>query len=558
MNITDQNHIGKNDTTQSSSKNSRKLTVSRKMTIVASVTAAITILALSIVSEINEAKNLNQLGGRSFVTITKLLSTNIGGGLKWGKKEVVESIYNKFIKSDGKDIAKIQTFDAEGKLFTSYTANEDVSLDLAADAKLARDGVFTETQNGHTIAAVPVFSGKKHEYVGTLVIAWSGEQIQASINNAREMRIYLSIVALIATISLMIYSARTMIGKPLEAMKNTMGELARGNNDIAVPYISRGDDIGLIAEAVQVFKENAIEQQTLEQEKQKTDSENLQRQNRVSDLIDNFKLTVSSNITDVTGFSANLKTSAGTLEEISHLNSEQANSANKASEEASANVSTVSAAAEELSSSISEITTQIEKTTAIVQNATAVTERTNEKVISLAAKSQSIGDVVRLIRDIAEQTNLLALNATIEAARAGDAGRGFAIVASEVKSLASQTANATEEISQQIGEIQAFTNDAVEGINEVAKIMDDVHQYTEEINASMTEQNAATIEISENIAQASAGTQSMTVSVAGISNSIDQTNTSVSEVTKTSSEMDAKFELLESSINDFLKNVAAA
>src|SRR3546814_9741217 len=70
---------------------------------------------------------------------------------------------------------------------------------------------------------------------------------------------------------------------------------------------------------------------------------------------------------------------------------------------------------------------------------------TNGQVEGLAASAQKIGNVVSLIQDIAEQTNLLALNATIEAARAGEAGKGFAVVASEVKSLAMQTAKARSE-----------------------------------------------------------------------------------------------------------------
>src|SRR5207244_13619070 len=95
--------------------------------------------------------------------------------------------------------------------------------------------------------------------------------------------------------------------------------------------------------------------------------------------------------------------------------------------------------------------------------------QTTEMVGGLTSAGEKIGDVLRLIGAVAEQTNLLALNATIEAARAGEAGRGFAVVASEVKQLASQTAKATEEIVTQIAGMQSATQEAVTSIKEISQ-----------------------------------------------------------------------------------------
>ena len=128
-----------------------------------------------------------------------------------------------------------------------------------------------------------------------------------------------------------------------------------------------------------------------------------------------------------------------------------------ASEEASTNVQSVASATEEMTSSVNEISRQVQESSRIAGEAVKQAQKTDARINELSQAAGRIGDVVKLITAIAEQTNLLALNATIEAARAGEAGRGFAVVASEVKALAAQTAKATEEIGTQIAGMQAAT-----------------------------------------------------------------------------------------------------
>jgi methyl-accepting chemotaxis protein len=170
-----------------------------------------------------------------------------------------------------------------------------------------------------------------------------------------------------------------------------------------------------------------------------------------------------------------------------------------------------------MATSVNEISRQVQESSNIAGEAVRQAAKTDPRISELSAAAQRIGDVVKLITAIADQTNLLALNATIEAVRAGEASRGFAVVAQEVKALAAQTAKATEEISTQVDGMQAATQESVASIKEIGGIINRVSEIAGAIAAAVEQQGAPTQEISRNIRQAAAGTTQVAANITDVS-----------------------------------------
>ncbi|WP_340117131.1 cache domain-containing protein [Pelagibius sp. 7325] len=355
-----------------------------------------------------------------------------------------------------------------------------------------------------------------------------------------------------------LFMARS-ITKPINGMSNAMRSLAGGNLQIAVPGVGRHDEIGEMAEAVEVFKKNGIEQKRLEEESRAAGKRAEEEKRRAMQKVaDDFEAKVKSVVETVSQTAAQMQTTAKSMTTAAGETEEQAASAASASEEASSNVQTVAAATEELSSSIEEISRQVSRSLETANMAVANAQTTNGKVEGLVEAAQKIGDVVKLIQDIAEQTNLLALNATIEAARAGEAGKGFAVVANEVKSLATQTAKATEEISQQISDIQGATTDAASAIRSIGQTVEQINEIAGSISAAVEEQGAATQEIARNVQQASHGTKQVAGNVSAVSKTAAETGGSANLVLQAAGDLADQSDTLRREVDSFIAQIRAA
>ncbi len=348
------------------------------------------------------------------------------------------------------------------------------------------------------------------------------------------------------------------VSRPISALTGTMSQLAAHDLSATVNGQERGDEVGAMAKAVQVFKDSMIEGDRLAAEQKTEQARKEKRQVAVDGFIQTFEKSVGSVLQMVSSASTELQSTAQSMTATAEETQRQSTAVAAASEQASTNVQTVASAAEELSSSITEISRQVTESTRIAGQAVADAERTNAEIQGLSEAAQKIGDVVKLINDIAGQTNLLALNATIEAARAGEAGKGFAVVASEVKNLASQTAKATEEISSKIAEMQASTGRSVTAVQGIGQTIGRINEIATTIASAVEEQGAATQEIARNVQQASAGTAEVSSNIVGVTKAATDTGAASAQVLGASGELSKQSETLRTEVTEFLGNIRAA
>jgi methyl-accepting chemotaxis protein len=364
------------------------------------------------------------------------------------------------------------------------------------------------------------------------------------------------VMTLMALLSWLI--ARDILGA-LDRQRIRMQRIATGSLDQAVEETERGDEIGRMAETLELLRQTAMTARTLEAEQiaTKEQAESEKREALIA-LADRFDTSVGRLVGMMASGSTELEATAQSMTGTAERTNHRASVVSSAAAEASTRVQTVAAAAEELTSSIGEISRQVAQSANITIRAVDNARLTDTIVRALADGAHQIEHVAELISSIAGQTNLLALNATIEAARAGEAGRGFAVVASEVKSLANQTAKATDEIRSQIANMQNVTTSAVGAIRNIGHTIGEINEVATVIAAAVEEQGAATREIARNIQHAAGGTAEVSSNIVGVSTASTEAGSAAGEVLSASSALRREAEILRSEIDAFLSNIRAA
>jgi methyl-accepting chemotaxis protein len=468
----------------------------------------------------------------------------------------------------------VKNLEIYGQSFVSAVEMSTVDASFAAQHVATANASYSAFTNA-VLSLVNVSTAKNREALS---------QLNSAAEDSIMLSIYVAIGILLVVVGLNALIIPRII-KPIERIQTVTERIAEGDLEVEITDRDRKDETGALARALQIFKENAVERLKLEEVQRHREEEDRQRREQEEEekrqraekhqleneeqerrtqeanrkamlqLADQFEESVMELVGGVAASAQAMEKAARGMAATADKTSEQSNVVSSVAQQASSNAQMVASAAEQLSASVREITGQTTQSTAAVRDAVSTTDNASKDIAELADAAQRIGDVVKMIDDIAQQTNLLALNATIEAARAGEAGKGFSVVASEVKSLATETANATREISEQVKSMQAATNTAVNAIDHIKKVIVDIEASSGSIAASVEEQDASTQEIARNVSEVSTGTEEVTSIIQDVNAGATSTGSAASEVLGSAQELTQQFADLRTEVDNFLISV---
>lgn len=357
-------------------------------------------------------------------------------------------------------------------------------------------------------------------------------------------------------VAIVLYQITT---KPINRLSTAMRRLTEDDLETEIPYTQQSTEIGEMARKVEVFKQNALEKHALEREQSEAEKrQQAEKKKAMESLANRFELQVQVIIEEVQREMARVRTLSEEMSVIIRGNADRTHAAAEAAVNSSREVSSVASAAEEMTSIVRDVAIQIDKSGGSVKAAVNANQRANEVAALLNTAAEKIGQIVNLIQSIASQINLLALNATIESARAGEAGKGFAVVASEVKNLASQTGHATDEIAQQIVNIQEVSRQVSTALQTINECVSQVDSYSTSIAAAINQQSASTSEIAQNIASVAARTQQMSSDITEVNHASNTAEAHASSACEAVELLVSNTDKLNAAMEVFLDDIRAS
>ncbi len=388
-----------------------------------------------------------------------------------------------------------------------------------------------KTYNGDTVlsAYTPLEIGG---FTWALIAETDANEALAGL---RKLKILMSLATFIAVVLILCVAlvVTRRIIQPVNNVVDRIKAIAQGEGDLTTRLVvKRNDEMGDLAHWFNIFVENvhAIIKEIARNAGILSEKSpiSLKLAGQMADDAEQMSAISESVSTATDEMSSNINMIAAAAEQMSF----NISNISATSEQMSQNMNTVAGAMEEMSASISGVAANSQQSGVIAEQAADGAATATRVMNGLGEAAQGIGDVTRIISDIAEQTNMLALNATIQAASAGKAGKGFAVIAKEIKELAIQSAESSADIAARIEAVQAETQNAVAIIADITETIKAIHQATITVDNAVKQQNRTVEEISANARETDRGASDIAKAIAEVVQSAGDMSANAGEAAK--------------------------
>lgn len=507
----------------------------RILSIVAAMGALLLIIAFLL------ANNAEKLGEKTFSTDTNFLSSFLVENLKTaitsydllqddeGLKTSIKAVAD-LQKEQEDTITLLEVYNSGGEYITGLAealaeASGDSAPDNSGKTFTMDEEKFTEDHSNHI--QVDAMLGTS----GFVRMEFSKKAFQADAQSNFTQSLVWSFVALIIGVLIGLV-VTTQISRGIYTMNTIIKDIAEGEGDLTKRIdITRKDELGEMAGWLNLFLEklqttvkdimenanilsiSSEELATVSQGMANSSESMSNRTNEVARSTDEMTTNINGVASSAEDATTNVNSVSSAVEEMSATLNQISETATTVSE----NTNTIAVALEEMSATINEVTKNTEHAANVSRSAAEKASVTQDIMRKLGDSAESVGKVVQVIDEIAEKTNLLALNASIEAARAGDAGKGFNVVANEVKDLSKQTAEATQNIVMQINEMQENTQTSIKAITEISEVINELNSVNLTIAGAVEEQSVTTNEVSQTTADAATSLEEVSRNVSEVS-----------------------------------------
>jgi methyl-accepting chemotaxis protein len=378
------------------------------------------------------------------------------------------------------------------------------------------------------------------------------DQRQVSLRESNEQNEVLIGLLAILVVGMILYLEYRWLVKPVIDMAAVLRSGEASWRDLAA-YAPRRDEIGAFAQALIHHFQLVHSQRQLASEQQQGLAQRLSRQEDFRRESLAFQACIAEIVQQIEGHAGRMSAASGNLMTISSEADARAAASAQTTERVSGHVDAVANSIRDIGSTLTEVVGEAERTSKVAASARSLVAAARDDVTALTEAARTIEPVIGLIEDVANQTNLLALNATIEAARAGEMGRGFGVVAHEVKQLATRTARATEEVRSGLHGISAASSRIVERVAKLVESIEQVDAVAAAIAGSMRRQDATSQTITSNTGRAADDVREVAAAVRDVAVIITDAKQAADFVTTASADLGQQAADLKSAVVRFIE-----